>query len=79
MYLHKCTLLESNLSSFDPEIDVLTLKMTRNHENKITNGFSRSKVHEKKVLHVFLGKLVRNIIFDLENHIFAYLILTFTF
>ena len=31
------------------------------------------------VLHLFLGKLVGNIIFDLENHIFAYLTITFTF
>ena len=72
-------LLESNFGSFDLEIDVLTLKMTWNHENNTTNRFSKSKVYEKEVLHLFLGKLVRNIIFDLENHIFAYLTLTFTF
>ena len=70
-------LLGSHFGSFD--VDVLTLKMTRNHENNTINGFSKSKVHEKEVLHMFLGKLVRNIIFDLENHIFAYLTLTFTF
>ena len=34
---------------------------------------------KKEVFHLSLGKLVRNIIFDLENHIFAYLTLTFTF
>ena len=53
--------------------------MTWNHENNTINGFSESKVHEKEVLHLFLGKLVVNIIFDLEKHIFAYLTLTFTF
>ena len=71
--------LESHFGSFDLEIDALTLKMTWNHENNTINEFSKSKVHEKEVLHLFLGKLVRNIIFDLENHIFAYLTLTFTF
>ena len=75
-------LLGSHFGSHDPEIDALTLKMTWNHENNTINGFSKSKVHEKEVLHLFLGKLFRNtqcIIFDLENHIFAYLTLTFTF
>ena len=72
-------LLNSHFRSFDLEIDVLTLKMTWNHENNTINGFSKSKVHEKEVLHLLLGKLVRNIIFDFENHIFAYLTLTFTF
>ena len=71
-------LLDSHFGSFDLEIDVLTLKMSWNHENNTINGFSESKVHEKEVLHLFLGKLVGNIIFDLENHIFAYLTLTFS-
>ena len=72
-------LLESNFGSFDPEIDVLTLKMTWNHENNTRNGFSSQKYMKKEVLHLFLGKLVRNIIFVLEIHIYAYLTLTFTF
>ena len=43
------------------------------------HGFSGQKYMKKEVLHFFLGKLVRNIIFDLENHILAYLTLAFTF
>ena len=71
--------LESHFGSFDLEIDVLTSKMTWNHEKNTINGFSKSKVHGKEVLHLSLGKLVGNIIFDLENHIFACLTLAFTF
>ena len=51
-------LLDSHFGSFDLEIDVLTLKMTWNHENNNINGFSKSKVYEKEVLHLLLGKLV---------------------
>ena len=72
-------LLDSHFGSFDLQIDVLTLKMIWNHENNTINRFSESKVHEKEALHLFLGKLVGNIIYDLENHIFAYLTWTFTF
>ena len=72
-------LMESHFYSFDLEIDVLTLKMIWNHGNNARNGFSSQKYTEKEVLHLFLGKLVRNIIFDLENDIFAYLTLIFTF
>ena len=72
-------LLESHYGSFDLEIDVLTLKMIWNHGNNTRNGFSSQKYTEKEVLHLFPGKLVRNIIFDLENHFFAYLTLIFTF
>ena len=66
-------LLESNFGSFDLEIDVLTLKMIWNHENNTRNGFSSQKYMKKEVLHLFLGKLARNIIFDPD--ISAYLVL----
>ena len=36
------------------------------------------KSTQKEAIHLFLDILVRNIIFALENHIFAYLTLTFT-
>ena len=53
--------------------------MTCNHENNTRNRFSSQKYMKNEVLHLFLGNLVRNIIFDLEIHIFAYLTLTFAF
>ena len=64
---------------FDLEIDVLTLKMTLNHEKSIINGFPSQKIYEKEVLHFFLAVLVTKIIFDLENHIFAHLNFEFMF
>ena len=42
-------LLESYFCSFDLEIDVLTLKLTWNHENNTRNGFSSQK-YTKRVI-----------------------------
>ena len=57
---------------FDLEDDMESWENTR-------NGFSSQNYTKKEVLHFFLGQLVRNIIYDLENLIFAYLTLIFTF
>ena len=40
-------LLESYFCSFNLEIDVLTLKLTWNHENNTRNGFSSQKYTKK--------------------------------
>ena len=60
------------------EVDVLTFKMTLNQENNIRNGFSSQKYTRKRYYTFFLAKLLRKIMFDIENHIFAYLTLKFT-
>ena len=67
----------------DLGIDFLTFKMTSkmtfNHLNNITNGFSRQKSHRKEVLHLFVVLSVTNHIFHLIDLEIEVLTLTMTF
>ena len=50
----------------DLEVDLLTLKMTVNHENNIRNGFSSQNYTKKKVLHLFLLLFVKKSYFTFK-------------